>query len=118
MSPDQVMARSEKTTVDLLHDNTLLLWVGAIVFFGAGDVITTIFGLSFQPVAEVGPIVEIFIHEFGMIAIIFLKIGAFILGYLLWRVTPAPHNTGVPLGLSSLGVLVTGWNLIIIIASM
>ena len=118
MSPIQLMARPVETTVDILHDNTVLLWVGAIVFFGAGDVITTIFGLSFQPVVEVGPIVELFIHEFGMIAIIFLKIGVFIFGYLLWRVAPAPHNTGVPLGLSSLGVLVTGWNLIIIFASM
>ncbi len=112
------MANSARTTIDILSERTVFLWLLAIVFFGVGDIATTMLGLSYHPVAEAGPIVEIFIHKYGLSAIIFLKIAAFVIAYLMWRAAPDPHNTGVPLGLSTLGVLVTGWNIIIIVASM
>ena len=44
-----------------------------------------------------------------------LKLLTFGLVYLLWRVTPRPYRIGVPLGIAILGIMVTVWNIVILI---
>lgn len=102
--------------IDLLADSTPRFWAIAIVFFGFGDLISTGIGLSFPQLVEAGPLPAYAIDQFGFAFIIPLKFLTICLAYTLWEVTPAPHDTGVPLGLAALGVVVTQWNVSIIFA--
>lgn len=98
------------SAVTALVGNERLLWVVAVAFFGIGDLATTWAGLHFEQVAEVGPVVDDVILAYGTVAMVGLKLFVFAVGYALWRIVPAPHRAGVPLGLAVLGVLVTFWN--------
>lgn len=100
-----------RSSVDLLESATGELWLIGIIFFGVGDLLTTNVGLTTGWAVEVSPIGAIFIQEFGLAAMYPLKLSVFVVCFALWRVTPRPHAAGVPLGLAVLGVLVTTWNL-------
>lgn len=95
--------------VDYLHALTPYWWAVAVVFFGVGDLITTGMGLYVYPetVIEVGPLATVALETYGPAAMVPLKLLTLGLGYILWRVVPAPHDVGVPLGLAALGVFVT-----------
>ncbi len=96
--------------VSILDAATIELWVIALICFGVGDIVTTMAGLSAGHLVEAGPFVAPFINRFGLAALISLKTAAFGISLLLWKFTPRPHAVGVPLGLATLGVLVTAWN--------
>lgn len=118
MSGAGVFERAAPSTVWELEelDRHLWLWVAAVLFFGVGDVATTSVGLSLQGISEAGPVTETLIHHYGLAAMFVTKtavIGGF---FLLWKVTPRPHCVSYPIGLSILGVVVTGWNLLVITA--
>ena len=104
---------AEPTAVDILVSQERFLWVVAVVFFGIGDLVTTAVGLQLQYVVEAGPVVGDVIRAYGTSAMLWLKVLVFAICYVLWRVVPAPHRVGVPLGLAALGVLVTGWNVFV-----
>lgn len=104
--------------VDLLVSFTPELWVATFVFFVGGDLLTTAVGLLNGGVAEVGPVVAPVMQEFGLLVMIPLKVLALAACYAIWRLVPAPHAVGVPLGLAVFGVLVTGWNLGVLVVSM
>lgn len=99
----------------LLDVSSYHLWGVAVLFFGIGDVVSTVMGLNAGGLAEVGPLVAPIIAEYGVVSLIWLKVGTFGICYLLWRFTPSPHRLGVPLGLATLGVLVTAWNVSLIL---
>lgn len=90
------------------------LWLGAILFFGVGDVVTTSVGLSAPGVREVGLLRSV-ITRHGVVAVVTLKLLTFAACYLLWRAAPQPHAVGVPLGLVVLGIPVTGWNVAVLV---
>lgn len=92
------------------------IWAIAIVFYGIGDLVTTLVGLPLEPTAEVGPLAASLYEQYGPGSMVVLKAGVFVGAYLLWRLVPSPQRIGVPLGLSALGVLVTIWNSSIIYA--
>jgi hypothetical protein len=94
------------------------LWSMAIAFFGGGDLLTTAVGLSFERPVEAGPVTSIAIDQFGLPIVVPLKVLTLVLAYLLWRRTPTPYRIGVPLGLATLGVLVTVWNLGILFVAL
>lgn len=108
--------RTTHQAVSLLDGATAELWLIALIGFGVGDILTTVFGLSAGHLVEVGPFVAPIINRFGIIALVGLKICAFGIAGLLWRFTPRPHAVGVPLGLATLGTLVTGWNTYLLLA--
>ena len=89
------------------------LWVAAVLFFGVGDVATTAVGLSVGAV-EAHPIVGPFVEAYFLVAMVPLKILAFALCYGLWRLSPPSHRVGVPLGLASVGLIVSVWNVYVI----
>lgn len=91
--------------------NRTPLWLGAILFFVVGDIVTTTVGLGLEPIVELGPLVAPLIEQYGLAAMVVLKTALFGACYCLYRCVPRPHDVGVPLGLALLGVLVTGWNL-------
>lgn len=96
----------------------LWLWLFAILFFGVGDSATTGLGLTIEGVAEHSPTVGPHLHEYGLQALIAMKSALLVGGFLLWRAVPRPHSVGVPLGLAFVGVVVTGWNMgVLVVAS-
>lgn len=86
------------------------LWVIAVVFFGVGDMATTSLGLMSGQVVEASPVVAYVISQFGLVAILPLKVTVFVTSYIAWRSVPDPYAIGVPVGLVVIGVVVTGWN--------
>lgn len=110
--------RLDEEIVSLIDGATRELWLLAALFFVGGDLLTTGVGLFAGGVAEVGPVVAPLIETYGLAAMVPLKLLAIGICYLLWRVTPAPHAVGVPLGLAVFGVLVTGWNVAVIAVSI
>ena len=100
----------DEEPMTILDISSSYLWGLAVLFFGVGDVVSTVIGLKGGQLAEVGPLVAPVIELYGFGALVGLKLGTFLLCYGLWRVTPYPHRIGVPLGLAVLGILVTAWN--------
>lgn len=101
--------------IERLAARTTALWAISAVFFVVGDLVTTSVGFMMGNVVEVGPLVAPVIRSHGIGVMIPLKVAAVGLCYLLWRATPSPHDLGVPLGLATLGVLVTGWNAVVLL---
>lgn len=86
------------------------LWVVAVLSYGLGDILTTLVGLSTGSFVEASPLVIPLVEQYGVTALLWLKALVFGMTGALWWYTPFPHSLGVPLGLSVLGIAVTGWN--------
>lgn len=99
----------------LLDDARRTLWVLTLLFFCVGDVTTTRVGLSIQGVVEAGPLVAPVVRTYGLAGMVGVKAATVGLFYGAARLLPDPHAVGVPLGLALVGVLVTGWNLVVIV---
>ncbi|WP_049985173.1 hypothetical protein [Halobellus rufus] len=105
-------------SIDILEENALLWWYGAIVFFLVGDVVTTLAGLQLRTVVEASPVAAWLINAYGLPMILPLKILVVCGFYGFYRVVPRPHCIGVPLGLCALGFVVTVWNGAVIVAAL
>ena len=101
-----------------LGDSQAVLWVAGVLFFGVGDLLTTVVGLQVGGVTERNVVPALLIGQYGLAGMIGLKLFAFGGCYALWRVVGRPHRLGVPLGLALLGVVVTFWNLRVLLAVM
>lgn len=99
------------SSVDIPRFDGPQLWLLAVVSFGVGDVVTTIVGLRMGGVSELNPVAAYFFQYSPVGALLVLKSIAFGIGYLFWVWTPRPHCLGAPLGLITVGVPVTAWNL-------
>jgi hypothetical protein len=86
-------------------------WALGVASFGVGDVATTAVGVGLVGLPEASPVAALAIAHQGLPALAALKVAALAGSYAVWRVVPAPHRVGVPLGLAVLGVAVTAWNL-------
>lgn len=91
------------------------LWLAAILTFGVGDFVTTGAGLSVPGIKEAGPVAGLLLQQYGIAAILWLKVLCFALAYAMWVVVPRPHRLGIPLGLIFVGTLVTGWNTAVVL---
>lgn len=100
----------EEDAAAVLVRLTPQLWVLAVLFFGVGDLVTTVTGFQSGHVVEVGPVVAPVVERHGAGSMVLLKLAVFGVCGALWRLSPSPTRAGVPLGLATLGVLVTGWN--------
>ena len=103
---------------ELVQSVSVELWIITVLFFVVGDILTTLVGLLRGGVAEVGPLVAPLMSEYGLLVMVPMKLLALLVCLVLWRLAPAPHSSGVPLGLAVFGVLVTGWNAGVILASL
>lgn len=105
--------RSERSSIVVPR-----LWLLAFCFFGIGDSVTTVVGLSVPGVVEAGPVVQVLLGSFGVFAIVPIKLVTFSILYLLWQLVPRPFAIGVPLGLTVLGVGLTAWNVFVLVSVM
>jgi hypothetical protein len=96
-------------------DREQLLWVVAVLLFGIGDLVTTSVGIRVSHVTETGTLQEPLLRQFGMISVPGLKLAVFAGFFACWRLIPSPHNLGVPLALTTVGAVVTVWNLLVIL---
>ena len=101
-----------------LHDTHSQLWLLTLLFFCVGDLTTTQVGISLPNVVEAGPVVGPVLREYGLAAMLGLKGATVALCYGLYRAVPEPQSIGVPLGMAVLGVVVTGWNLVVILSGV
>ena len=113
-----VLGRGLDRAVWRLDEWMLELWILAVVFFGFGDVVTTAAGLSIGHLVEVGPIAAPVIERYGISALVVMKLVAFAVCVAVWRWAPRPSSVGVPLGLATFGILVTGWNASLLVGAL
>lgn len=114
---DRPMTAGERTAVGRLTELSSHLWVGAVVFYAIGDLLTTGYGLTIAQVAERGPLTLLLYRRFGLLALIPLKTAVMLGAYLCFLLLPDPHNLGIPLGLAAVGVFVTLWNALVILGA-
>lgn len=102
---------SDTSPVEVLTRTRTHLWASAMLFFVVGDVVTTSVGLGLDQIVELGPLVGLILARYGIAAMVVVKVAVVGACYLAYCRVPDPHDTGIPLGLAVLGVLVTAWNL-------
>jgi len=86
------------------------LWLLAIVFFGVGDLVTTILGLTVGSSTEANPIVAMFVERYGVAVLPLLKVVFLGCCYVGWKRLPIPYPIVIPAVLAVLGIVVTLWN--------
>lgn len=86
--------------------------------FVIGDLLTTYIGLYYYPnqIVESNPLPAYLINEFGLVSLLIVKVLIFSGFYILYKLTPNPHNIGIPIGLTSIGVAITGWNTLLLVS--
>lgn len=100
--------------LDLLVARATHLWVLAVLFYGVGDLATTLVGFQQPAVAEVG-VLAAALSAHGAAGFVALKTASFLLFGLFWVVIPDPYRIGIPLGLAVLGAVVTAWNTVVLL---
>lgn len=91
------------------------LWAVALLGYGVGDLATTLVGLSTGRGAEAGPVAAELVAAFGLPALVVLKLSSFLAFYLSWRLLARPFRVAVPLAVAGVGVVVTGWNVVVLL---
>ena len=106
------MQRAVTTHLSNLTDesNQLSLWVLGIVFYGIGDIVTTLIGLHESGVVEVGPVAVVLLAAGGTPVLIAWKVIVFGVFYGVSKILPGAVRVAVPLGIAVTGVGVTIWN--------
>ncbi|MCL9816836.1 hypothetical protein [Natronocalculus amylovorans] len=112
------MAGSPTVSIASLIPHERALWLCAIVFYGIGDTVTTMWGLSTGGVAEIGPIVGPLVDGYGTLGLFTAKIGSFVVFFGVWKLLWLPLRLAIPLALSVVGVGVTVWNLFAIVPAL
>lgn len=99
---------------DVVGEPETFLWVAAIALYGVGDLVTTGAGFLTGHVAEAGPLPSVLAVEFGFAGVVSLKVAAFAVSLVVWRLAPDPHRVGVPLAFTVVGAVVTTWNTLVL----
>lgn len=89
-------------------------WIAVLVFFVGGDLATTAIGTATPGVMEVNPSIAVLLEKHGLLGMAALKVVVVVAASVVYWVVPRPHDVSVPLGFGAVGVIVTGWNLIVL----
>lgn len=92
-----------------------IVWVVALVAYGIGDTITTLLGLRVDAVSEAGPVMGPVIETYGTVGLVVAKLALLGAFGAVWRIARPPSRVAVPLALAIVGVVVTGWNAVVIL---
>lgn len=116
--PRQARKRGDLQGVALIprsKRSNSVLWLTSVALYGAGDVITTYYGISYAGRSEQNTIPSMILSHYGWIALLLLKV-LFILGaFLVWRQINRRVRVGIPIGLSLVGAIVIAVNVAVII---
>ncbi|MGM0716838.1 MAG: DUF5658 family protein [Halobacteriota archaeon] len=105
---------SQTSAVPWIGGRDRQVWIAAVLLYGIGDTLTTLWGLSTGGVAEAGPIAKPLIETYGRYMLLVIKVAVFPLFYLVWRYLRTPGRIAVPFALALVGGVVTVWNLLVI----
>ncbi|ADB63897.1 hypothetical protein Htur_5009 (plasmid) [Haloterrigena turkmenica DSM 5511] len=89
------------------------LWILALVLFGVGDLVTTIYFIAEFGAVETHPIGGPAIDALGFWALVPLKALAVGVCYGLYRLAPREYAIGVPIELILLGGYLSVWNTVV-----
>lgn len=98
-----------------LEESQRLLWLGALAFYGVGDAATTALGLSTGTGEEVGLVAAPLLAEYGLAALLPLKMVIFALFYAAWALLRTPGRVAVPAALVVVGAVVSCWNAAVVL---
>lgn len=94
------------------------LWLVSVLTFGVGDLVTTGVGVSMDSIVEAGPVAAHLLQRHSFAALLFLKVAVLYAAFAVWRVMPRPDRVGIPAGLSLVGLLVSAWNLGVLVSTV
>jgi len=112
------MAQATAHETLALDEYAVELWAVAVLFFVVGDVVTTGIGYRMQGVVEASPVPAILLANFGIVALLGLKLVVVACCYLLWITVPRQYAIGIPLGMALLGAVATGWNTTVLLSAI
>lgn len=116
--PESHLSAEPSWPADSPRSAAVHLWPVAVLGFGVGDIVTTVVGLQLVGVVELNPLVIGLLRVSALGTMVGLKLLVLCGGYLLWRRLPRTSAVGVPLGLAVLGVVVTAWNLHVVLRAV
>lgn len=90
-------------------------WIAAIAWYGFGDTITTLYGLSYTAVAEIGPVAGPILDAHGTLGMLLLKVLFFVVAATAWYALNRPTRVAIPIGITIVGTAVTVWNVFVIL---
>lgn len=96
--------------MDQLVPSGVASWVFALFFFGLGDTLTTVIGLTHPQIVETSPLVQRVFEGYGVSGLIGLKLFAFLIVFIGWKKTPEPYDTSIPALIAGIGLLLTVHN--------
>lgn len=109
------MAVDTRVAPTLQDPTTRALWIGAVLAFGVGDVVTTRAGFAIDPgpatSSEANPVARAILEQFGFAGLVAWKVVVLVLFFLLFRSIPREFRAGVPIGLIVLGLGITAFNI-------
>jgi len=105
---------SDANAVPIVDGHDRRIWIAAILLYGVGDTVTTLWGLSTGGVAEAGPVAKPLIETYGHFALVGIKVIVFPAFYAIWRLLRTSGRIAVPCALAFVGGVVTVWNLLVI----
>lgn len=95
--------------------NSKIFWILGILLFGAGDIITTFFGIYIKNLGEINLIPSIILDKLGIQGLLLLKIITIYIFYILWRILPQKYRIGIPIGITITGTAIITHNLYILL---
>ena len=98
-----------------VRERQTLLWGAAVLFYGVGDAVTTIAGLRADSAAEAGPLALSALAGGGVAGFLLMKLLFIGVCFALWTAARTPGRVAVPLALVVAGLLVTAWNVTVLL---
>lgn len=100
--------------VDNLAQHELGFWFAAIFWYGLGDSVSTLVGLQYADVAEIGPVAGPVMESFGTGGLIGIKLLFFAVTGTAWYLLTRPTRVAIPIAITIVGTAVTVWNVFVI----
>jgi hypothetical protein len=98
-----------------VRETQRVLWGVAVSFYGVGDVVTTVAGFRVQSAAEAGPVALFALDSGGVAGFLVVKLLFIGACFGLWKVLNTPGRVAIPLALAVAGLLVTTWNVTVLV---
>jgi len=101
----------------LTHDTPTVgrfLWGAAIVFFCAGDAVTTGFGLTLAGVVESHPVSASVLSVGGIAGMVAAKVVVVTIAFAFYRHADPKFRSAIPLSLAMFGGVIVGVNVAVI----
>lgn len=112
------MVRGRRQSVVGLDRGSFHAWAQALLWFGIGDLATSIVGIQTSLARESVPFVATLIGEYGLVAVIPVKVLGFAIAITGWKLTPEPYAIAIPISLAIVGLSLTGWNAYVILSGL